>query len=190
MVCGSDGKGFVMGDAELFAGLEIQVGGEALPSRQGRGAGPQIPNPFLDAVLHSFEDMRDGGKPEECVRTIFVPVKGEKLSYRTQKIVRRDKNRNVLDSREVLWATSDNINKAVSLLRQAADKQGLGVRIVVDYTGQPGMPDDPAAADGVVRHGLVPQASGPNKGTVRIRFLGQQRKQNKAKQPAAVTVAA
>lgn len=188
-----------MSDQELFAGLTIERTDDALPKRIVAGR-ESIPNPFLDAVMDSYQESKDPAKKDSAVRVIFVPVDAKSTTVRT--VTRKDKSGNVTATQ---WQQHPNVNTALYLLRQAAIKKDIGVRIVVDYAqenvptlthkvtvtdkdGKPVMVKDgdkevekteTITLKDVTLNKFTPATGGAHKGRLRIRFLGQEKKADK-----------
>lgn len=156
--------------AELFANLTIGAADEPLPKRVVAGR-ESIPNPFIDAVRDSYaEAINPAVGPEKAVRQINVPVDGKSMTW-------RDTKRKGKDGKEVStgkWQQHPNITTALYLLRQAAIKNDCGVRIVVDYK------------DGNNGEHLLDV----KKGVVRVRFVGQKKKEAKKDKNASTQTAA
>jgi hypothetical protein len=166
----------IMDKAELFAGLEVERA-DALPKRASFGK-EAIENPFVSVVHDSYAESLDPAVgAEKAVRAIFVPVDNTGLSYRSTKRKEKDGTETVTK-----WQQHPNLVTALYLLRQAADKNGCGVHIVVDYTGMEGLPENPASTEAgtTLRH-LCPISKGDKKGRVRVRFVGQKKKAVKPK---------
>lgn len=168
---------------QLFAGLTIERS-EPLPKRIVAGR-ESIPNPFIEAVADSFRESKEAGQ-DKAVRAIYVPV--DKAGTTVRTTTRKDKNGKVTGTQ---WQQHTNVNTALYLLRQAAIKNDIGVRIVVDYT-QETVPtvttkhdDKNVTLKDVTLNKFKPQATGAHKGLVRIRFLGQPKKQAKTDKNAA-----
>lgn len=176
-----------MSNAELFADLAITEDEEALPKRvvAGREA---IPNPFVDVVKASYEDWKANPSTAKS-RAFTVPVDKKGITTRAQ--VRKNKDGSVADV--TVWEQHPNVTTALYLLRQAAGKNDLGVRIVVDYKdksvngvaipvkdkdGKPTKDKDgntiTETYDDVTR-----KTFDIKEGRVRIRFLGQTKKETK-----------
>lgn len=178
--------------AQLFAGLTIERSEEALPKRIVAGR-ESIPNPFVDAVKDSFREAKDAGEAK-AVRVIYVPV--DKAGTTVRTVSRTDKAGKVTATQ---WQQHSNVNTALYLLRQAAIKGDVGVRIVVDYAQEtvPTIQHTYTAkdkdgnalknADGTEKKQTVtlkdvtlnkfkPMTTGPKKGLIRIRFVGQAKK--------------
>lgn len=176
-----------MTDANPFEGLTIERA-EALPKRIVAGR-ESIPNPFVDAVHDSYREAKDQGQ-DKAVRAITVPVDRSKVTVRT--VVRTDKNGNESATQ---WEQHPNITTALYLLRQAAQKHDIGVRIVVDYK-QEQVPTVTHKYKVTDKDGNVVKENGKDKvatatytnvtknrldikqGRVRIRFLGQDKKKS------------
>lgn len=179
-----------MADASIFEGLEITAASEDLPKRVVAGREP-IPNPFVDVVKQSYDAAtREGGKQADGVREFTVPVDRKNITLRTQ--VRKNPKTGAIENVEQ-WEAHPNVTSALYLLRQAAAKHNLGVRILPDWkdskvngvsvklkdkdgkeTG------DTETYDDVVKHAFVIKD-----GRVRIRFLGQKKKDTKKDDDAA-----
>ena len=180
-----------MAQESPFEGLTIERA-DALPKRLVAGR-ESIPNPFTDAVRDSYAEAKSAGQ-DKAVRAIYVPVDRSKVTVRT--VTRKNK-----DGKEeaTQWEQHPNITTALYLLRQAAIKNDIGVRIVVDYDAQE-LPKVTAKmkqhdkdgnvlknADGsdkevertfnnVTLHKFKAQTTGAHRGKVRVRFLGQEKK--------------
>ena len=191
-----------MADADLFSGITIERSEEALPKRLVAGR-ESIPNPFTDAVKDSYDEAMDANVgPDKAVRAITVPV-DKKITVKTQ--TRKDKNGKESATQ---WQQHENVNRALYFLRQAAQKHDIGVRIVVDYTqdtlpeikhtivmrDKDGNPlknqDGTEKTQEVVFKNVTLNKFKVTNGRVRIRFLGQKKKEvaqqsDETQQPAA-----
>jgi hypothetical protein len=164
----------------LFGGLTIERSDEALPKRIVAGR-ESIPNPFIDAVKDSHTEAKAQG-PDKAVRAIYVPVDAKGTTVRT--VARKDKSGKATATQ---WQQHENVNTALYLLRQAAIKNDVGVRIVVDYddTTVPSVTakvdDKQQTFQNVTLHKFHVPKSGERAGRVRIRFVGQDKKKAKPK---------
>ena len=178
--------------ADLFSGLAIERSEEPLPKRlvAGREA---LPNPFVDVVKQSYDEAKQVGQ-DKAVRAIYVPFSAKDVTVRT--VGRKDKNGKVTAQQ---WQQAPNVTTAMYLLRQAAQKHDIGVRIVVDYdtanvdgvtvkmTEKDGDKEVTREhkVNGVTLHKFRPQSSGPHRGRVRVRFVGTKKKETKKEAPEA-----
>lgn len=135
---------------------------EPLPTIVGGGREAiEIPQALRDSIRSSY-DLLNAGKGPEAVQRILVPVKASEMSWREQSHTRKGK-----DGKQVTtttnWQHHPMVTRTITVLRRAAELEGLGVRIVVDRQD---------AEDGS-------KALKVNKGTVRVRFVGMKRKERK-----------
>jgi hypothetical protein len=164
----------------IFGGLTIERSDEALPKRIVGGR-ESIPNPFIDAVRDSFNEAKSAG-PDKAVRAIYVPVDAKGTTVRT--VARKDKNGKATATQ---YQQHDNVSTALYLLRQAAIKNGVGVRIVVDYdtatvpTVTAKVDDKERTFKDVTLHKFKVAKAGERAGRVRVRFVGQAKKAAKKK---------
>lgn len=173
-------------NAALFADLEIEEATDDMPKRvvAGREA---IPNPFVDAVKQSYDAHK--ADPKTKPRAFTVPVDRKNVTVRTQ--VRKDKEGNVADVTQ--WEQHPNVTTALYLLRQAAGRNNLGVRIVVDYKDKTvsGVEVKEKDKDGKetgkseTYDDVTRKCFDAKDGRVRIRFLGQDKKETKKDDDAA-----
>lgn len=137
---------------------------EALPSNLISGRAAEPPNEAWMKLLRDSYTALMAGDKAHTVKRFMVPVKASEMSWRDSKRKERDGTETVTK-----YEQHPNITGVITRLRKAAEAEGLGVRIVVDYDKSP---------DG---NKLRVQKKEPHAGTVRVRFVGINRKQRKSK---------
>lgn len=148
---------------DFLSSLAVEEESEALPQLVGGGRTAVEPPPAIVTAVKSSYDLFKAGKGAEAVRRVFVPVKPLEIDWRETK--RKDKNGKEIVTR---FQQHPNVAQIITVLRKAAEKQGIGVRIVVDYH---------RTDDGNKLKIQGPKSEHPN--TVRVRFLGMDRKKTK-----------
>lgn len=157
-------------------GLVIERSDEPMPKRIVAGR-ESIPNPFIDAVRDSYAESLDPKVGQDkAVRAINVPVdkKGVTVRTVTRKVTKNGKT--TITGTQFQQHT--NITTALYLLRQAAIKNDCGVRIVVDYDKET-VPTVTTKVDDkdVTLTDVTLNKFRVKDGKVRVRFLGQKKKE-------------
>lgn len=151
-----------------LSSLAIDFDDEPMPQRvvMGRTAEPPV-QAYRDAIRDSFKRVEAGEKIKPP--RLFVPVERKEISVRDT--TRKDKTGGDIVTS---WEQHPNIVGVLNRLRKAADAEGLGVQIKVDYD----------LKDGVNKLRLNRGKDGAPD-TVRVRFVGKTRKVSKGAKKAS-----
>lgn len=149
---------------------QIEHDAEPLPTIVGGGREAiDVPLVLRDKIKASY-DLLNAGKGAEAVQRILVPVKASEMSWRDQTSKRKDKNGNLTET-VTKWQQHPMVTRTITVIRRAAELEGLGARIVVDRQD---------TEDGSKGFKV-------SKGTVRVRFVGMKRKERKPKDATQTT---
>lgn len=149
-----------------LSALAVEDDDEFLPSLAvgGRAAEPPV-QAFRDAIRATHERLSKGERIKPA--RLMVPVERKEISVRESS--RKDKHGKEI---KTAFEQHPNITGIINRLRKAAEAENLGVRIVVDY-------HEPNEAG--VRKLKITKGANGQPDTVRVRFVGQKRKQRTAK---------